>query len=156
MMQKTAALVATLGSIVVFLWHVQCLAAAQGGESAPSKPKRSCIRDFVGSDFLSGAHARGIAPVSNCFAVDLMSNSFHAPPASPCTLTLDTTKWLVPGWQFAGLTGSGRFQTSAASGTLVVTINAGGGFLLRSVRVTTVELMDPAQCEATKVTDVLR
>jgi hypothetical protein len=133
--------------------------AAAGSEPQSRSPRPAaapCQKELSGADFLGAAHARGVAPTSDCLVVDLPSNRFHAPPSSACVLSFDAASWLAPGWQFVRLTGSGRFRATSGPLGLEVRIDAGGGFRLHSVRVVSADPVEAARCGAVRATDVLR
>lgn len=159
-MRRATTVLVVVASVAVLRSLPSSSAGASEGDepssTAVAPTKQLCQVEFVGSSFLSGAHARGIAPASDCLMIDLPANQFFAPPERACSINFGVQTWLVPGWRFVGLEGSGTFASSLTQSGLEVKVEAGGGFLLKSVRLVAAELMEPKQCDSIKVPAVLR
>jgi hypothetical protein len=124
--------------------------------AAKTAPPQGAAASEDGSVVLKRAQERGVKPRSDCFHVDLAKNEFFAPANAECTVTLDFGSWLKSSWTYVDSTGKGRFKKSAEGAVVTVAIDAGGGFTLRALTVSSTTVVTEGACNSTKVSDVLK
>jgi hypothetical protein len=121
----------------------------------PTPTPHRCQIKMDGSEFLAEAQRRGIRSNSDCLTVDLATNHFFAKPDQGCSLSLSSKAWLDADWQFVRLEGAGRFASNESPDAVGVTIEAGGGFILKSMTVATGRPFPDAVCKAATLGTVL-
>lgn len=114
----------------------------------------ACEFSLDGDTFLAAASVRGLVVDSTpaCSAIHLALNKFYAPPGSTCNVIFSSSAWLLPGFQFKSLKGSGNFKVSQVDDGLSIVISESGGFRLEQINFST----DLTPCNKVSIDSILK